>query len=80
MGWDGEMYFSICVILLEEGTRGEMNIELKKMSKKSPGGKDEKVILAKGVTGTKWMGREEHVRCRERPVAQREGGVCGGLD
>lgn len=57
-----------------------MKIELKRVSKKSPGGKKEKVFLAKGITGTKWMGREEHMRCRERPVAQRDGSVCCGVD
>lgn len=42
------------------------------------GGKEEKVILAKEGTRTKWVSRKEHVMSKEWPVAQCDSSVCAG--
>ena len=50
------------------------------MNKRSPGGKNEKVILIRGVTKTKWLGKKERVMYKEGPVAQCDGSVCCGVN
>lgn len=42
------------------------------------GGKEQKVILAKEVTRTKWVSRKEHVMSKEWPVAQCDSSMCAG--
>lgn len=50
------------------------------MNKRSPGVKNEKVILISGVTETKWFGKKECVMYKEGPVAQCNGSICWDVD